>query len=429
MTRAAQIIPLFRARALGAVIAQIWQAAGSFALLLVAAWLLGAAGLGLLSLCLGVIVLATAIASGMVGDSLTILDRHDRHIRGGLEFWALALVAASMLVTAVGLAVARLLTPGQAVLFALAMAAFQLEELVRRIFMATMRFWRLVIIDSTAVLCAVGIVAIWSLVADFDVAVFFLALLVGQVSGIAVGIAMLPAAERAFVSMRGGNIRRVGGFGAWRGAQVSIPPLVLTAVRVIITLTLGAAALGEVEAARIYAAPALLAVQGFGSYLLSSYVRDKDLELQVLVRRAWAAALFMIGAALAFGAILTILAPLTSAFVTGPNIPVDRLAVAGWALFVAGTASCQPFASLAAARGRQIRVFVCRCIDATFAIGLVAFLVGLVGASAAWTPFALAAGVMLGGALVRQFVLRPLTHSQLGQPVDIVAMRTGYATQ
>jgi O-antigen/teichoic acid export membrane protein len=420
---------LFRARALGAVVAQIWQAIGSFALLLIAAWLLGAAGLGLLSLCLGIIVLATALASGMVGDSLTILDRHDRQIRGGLEFWALALAAASMLVTAVGLAVARLLTPGQAVLFALALAAFQLEELVRRVFMATMRFWRLVIIDSTAMLCAVGIVAIRSLVADIDVAVFFLALLVGQVAGMAVGIAMLPTPERALVSMRRGSIRQVAGFGAWRGAQVSIPPLVLTAVRVVITLTVGAAALGQVEAARIYAAPALLAVQGFGSYLLSSYVRDKGLELQVLVRRAWGAALFMIGAALAFGAILTILAPVMSEFVTGPNVPVDRLAVAGWALFVAGTASCQPFASLAAARGRQIRVFICRCTDATLAIGLVGFLLGLVGVSASWTPFALAAGVVLGGALVRQFVLRPLTHSQLGQPADIVAPRTGYATQ
>lgn len=60
-----------------AILAQVWQAAGSFALQVIAAHLLGAPGLALVSLCLGVIVLATAVSSGVVGDSLTVLDRRD----------------------------------------------------------------------------------------------------------------------------------------------------------------------------------------------------------------------------------------------------------------------------------------------------------------------------------------------------------------
>ena len=73
------------------MVAQVWQAAGSFGLQLLAAWLLGASGLGLLSLCLSIIILATAVTSGMVGDSLVILDRRNRAIRAGLQFWALVL--------------------------------------------------------------------------------------------------------------------------------------------------------------------------------------------------------------------------------------------------------------------------------------------------------------------------------------------------
>ncbi len=75
---------------------------------------------------------------------------------------------------------------------------------------------------------------------------------------------------------RGAQIRTVAGFGGWRGAQVGIPPLILSAVRVIVAASVGAAALGQVEAARIFVAPATLAVQGLGSYLLASYVRDKQ---------------------------------------------------------------------------------------------------------------------------------------------------------
>ncbi|NHB84230.1 hypothetical protein G7085_05215 [Tessaracoccus sp. HDW20] len=60
----------------------MWQAVGNFGLQIIAAWTLGAAGLGLISLSLGVIILATALASGMVGDSLVILRREDPRVRG-----------------------------------------------------------------------------------------------------------------------------------------------------------------------------------------------------------------------------------------------------------------------------------------------------------------------------------------------------------
>ena len=420
------VLRLLRGRATGAVVAQGWQAIGSFGLQLLAAWLLGASGLGRLSLCLSIIVLATAAISGMVGDSLVVLDRHSAPIRGGLQFWALALAVGSLILVVGGMTVSNVLSPLEATLMGLALVAFQLEELVRRIFMATMRFWFLVIIDSAAVVTALTIVGVWSAGHQPQLSTFFVGLLVGQIVGLAVGIAMLPNSERRLVSLRGAAIRNVAGFGIWRGLQVSVAPAVLTGMRVIVTGLVGAAALGQIELARIYVAPALLSVQGLGSYLLSTYVRDQKLPLADLVRRAWRAALGMMGAAVLIGAAVTVFVSSLSDVISGPGVAVDRLTVVGWVAYVAASASCQPFASLAAARGRPARVFRCRLVDAVLALGLLLVLLA-VGVSAAWVPFVLAGGLFTGGVLVRQFALKPLLHPTLGQPTDPRTPRTSYA--
>jgi O-antigen/teichoic acid export membrane protein len=410
------------------MVAQVWQAVGSFGLQLLAAWLLGASGLGLLSLCLSIIILATAVASGMVGDSLVILDRRDRAIRGGLQFWALVLAAVSLLATMVALPASGLLTPAQALLMGLALVAFQLEELVRRVFMATMHFWRLVIIDSAAVVSAFAVVGIWALIETVTITTFFIALGVGQLIGIGVGVAMLPASERTLVSLRGAAIRTVAGFGAWRGAQVSIAPLVLTAMRVAVTAAAGAAALGHLELARIYVAPLLLSVQGLGSYLLSTYVRDKDYALAVLNRRAWRASLGMVIGALVSGAVIVGVAPIVTAAVSGPDIPLDRLAVAGWVLYVAASGTLQPFASLAAARGRPSQILRCRLVDAIFVVTVIPLLPGR-GVSVSWTPFILAGGLVLGGILVRQFALKPLSKYQPHRSAGFIRSRILHASR
>ena len=197
-------------------------------------------------------------------------------------------------------------------------------------------------------------------------------------------------------------------------------------MRVAVTAAAGAAALGELELARIYVAPALLSVQGFGSYLLSTYVRDKTFALPVLIRRAWRAGLGMAAGALVDrrchrrgraarfrGGVWT-------------DVPLDRVAVAGWVLYVAALASLQPFASLAAARGRPSQVLRCRIVDAIVVIALIPLLLSL-GLLASWTPFILAAGLVLGGILVRQFVLKPLSRYQPRRSAGFLRSRTSYA--
>lgn len=389
------------------MVAQIWQAIGSFGLQLTAAWLLGAAGLGLFSLCLGIVVLASALTSGMVGDSLVVLDRRDRAIRGGLQAWTLILSAAFFLVTVITLPVSGLLTPVEAVVLGLALVAFQAEELVRRALMANLRFWHLVVMDTVAALVGLGFVAGWVALAPAGLTTFFLALLVGQLAGLAVGIALLPRAERSLVSLRGAAVRRIVAFGGWRGAQVSVGPLVLTAMRITVTAIAGGFALGELELARVYVAPVLLAVQGLGSYLLSSYVSDREQELGALVRRAWRASGSMMLGAITIGGALVLIGPYLTRFVSGPDVDLNRLALLGWVMYAVATASVQPFASLAAARGRPDLVFRCRLADATVAVvGVVLLLQS--GVAVSWVPMILAAGLVLGGFLVRRIALRPL---------------------
>ena len=120
-----------------------------------------------------------------------------------------------------------LLTPVEALLMGLALVAFQLEELVRRVFMATMRFWRLVIIDSAAVLSAFALVGIWALIEPVAITTFFIALGVGQLIGIVVGVAMLPTTERTLVSLRGmrdQDRRRVRGLARGAGLHRAADP-------------------------------------------------------------------------------------------------------------------------------------------------------------------------------------------------------------
>src|SRR4051812_35667750 len=84
-----RLVALLRRPATGAVFGQVTQAFAGLVLSVAAARFLGAAGLATFSLVYGAVVLATAVTSGLVGDSLTVLDRHEPGLRAGLHVWAL----------------------------------------------------------------------------------------------------------------------------------------------------------------------------------------------------------------------------------------------------------------------------------------------------------------------------------------------------
>ena len=394
---------LRRLPALAAALAQLAQAAGSFALQVVAAHALGASGLGTISLCLGTTILTTAVTSGLVGDSLTVLDRHEPRVRAALQAWLVVVTLAGSVGAALVLNVTGVLGGGEAVLFAVATAAFQVEEVLRRVLMAVQRFWTLLVVDGVAV--ATTLLSLL-LVDEIQVGSFLLSVAVGQAAGILVAIAVLPATERRLVPLRGAALREVIAFGGWRGAQVALTPTGLTISRFVLLGAAGSVALGEVEAGRILGAPALLVVQGLGSYLLSTYARDRALPLETLKARARRASLAMAGTAVALGVVVTALTPLLAPLAVGRSIDVHLVTVAGWALFAAATATMQPFASLAVTRGNQRAVFGLRSLDVVVGTGLLALALGPIGLAAPLTPLVLAVGPVLSGVLVRTVVLR-----------------------
>ncbi|WP_163569527.1 polysaccharide biosynthesis protein [Fodinicola feengrottensis] len=76
---------LLARRASSALVSQGITAFASLVLQLVAARTLGAAGLGLYALCVSVLITATALYTGWVGDSVTVLDRFEPQIRAAIS--------------------------------------------------------------------------------------------------------------------------------------------------------------------------------------------------------------------------------------------------------------------------------------------------------------------------------------------------------
>lgn len=176
-----------------AIGAQMWQAATSFALQILASWMLGASGLALVSLCYGIIIVATAVNGGIVGDSLTVLARRDSTINGGLNGWLLTVALIGGVGGASCLYVAGVLDAAAAIAFAGAAAAFMVEDTLRRVHIARLQFWRLFLIDGAA-LGALVTIAVAGRIDQMSVLVFLAALGVGQVIGGAVAWLLLPGA-------------------------------------------------------------------------------------------------------------------------------------------------------------------------------------------------------------------------------------------
>src|SRR3954451_4596056 len=187
---------LLRRPATGAVAGQMTQAVAGLALQVAAARLLGASGLAAFSLVYGGLVLVTAVSSGLVGDSLTVLDRHGPRVRAALQAFALAVAVGTGLAGALIGVLTGLLTPGAAVLLAGAGAAFVLEDTLRRLLMATGRYWSLPAVDGTVLVLSLAVLAACAAAAPLTLSAFLAALLAGQLGGAIVAWWRVPAGER-----------------------------------------------------------------------------------------------------------------------------------------------------------------------------------------------------------------------------------------
>jgi hypothetical protein len=268
--------------------------------------------------------------------------------------------------------------------FALATATFLAEDLLRRLLMASMRFWTIVAVDLVVLVGSVGLVAAVHLgPGTVSLQTFLIAMVVGQSAAAVTAWAMLPPADRRWVRGVVPERATVWRYGSWRALQHSIRPVTLALVRVVAIALIGLAAFGEVEAARLFVAPAILAVNGASNYLFASFANSSTATTPDLLRRADRGVAALLGAALALGFVAVVTLPLLGDLVAVGEFEISALAVAGWSAFAAATAAVTPYGVLAAVRVRQAKVFTIRAIETVASIGAVAMV--LASGADGWT--------------------------------------------
>jgi O-antigen/teichoic acid export membrane protein len=407
-------------RATAAVLGQGTQALAGLALQVAAARLLGAGGLAVFALVYGALVLGTAVCSGLVGDSLTVLDRADRGTRAGLHVWTALVSTGVGLAGAAAALVSGLVPVWAGLLLGPACAAFVVEDTLRRLLMATGRYRALPAVDLTSLAGALAALGVAGLTGGVTLASFVVALLVGQASAAAVAWARVPAEERPRGPWRRPDLRGVASFGVWRAAAQTVRPGSLTLLRVIVVAAAGTAAYGPLEAARVYTAPTLTLLAGIGSFLLPHFVGLRARPMAESLRVADRAAAGLAAGVGAVGVAGLLVLPWLGPALTGGDYAVPAAAVAGWSAYAVAGAVLLPYSSLASVHGGQRRVLALRALEFG-ALGAVAVLVVLVPAGVAWTPLALALGPVLAALAVRQRVVVPMTRTSTPVPVAVPA--------
>ncbi len=182
----------------------------------------------------------------------------------------------------------------------------------------------------------------------------------------------------------------------------------LNVARWIVLVAAGQAAVGELEAARILVAPAMLLVQGVG-------LVPRSRPMPQTASSAWLgcwtgadrAAVVMLAGALVVGSSAAVVLSWVGSAVTGGRFELSVVAVLGWAAYAASCAAVLPFGSLAAVLGQQRFVFFLRVADSVASLAITAFVVLTLQASTDWVPWLLSVGSIVGGLLCRQVILRP----------------------
>ncbi len=370
-----------------------------------AARLLGLEGLGRFATIYALIVLATALVTGFVGDSLTVLDRQDRRIRAALQLWCIGLSALTGVSIGLGVGLTGFVDPLSAVVVGLATTIFVLEDTLRRLLMAGLAFWRIVVVDVAGMVVAIGaVLAAVGTTADVGLIHFFGALTLAQAVAMCVAMALLPSHERRVVSCRGADLKTVAVYGSWRSVQLTVKPALLAGVRILGVAVVSAAAIGELEAARIYLSPAMIMISGLTSVLFADYAASRNASLGALLHQGDRA----VGRLVLGVIVLTIMAllalPWAGPIITGGDYELSTVAILGWASFAAATAAASPYSALAGVRGHQSVVVAVRLVESALSLLVVSALL-LAGASIVWIPLVLAAGVLGDGIVLRILVL------------------------
>ncbi|WP_159611329.1 hypothetical protein [Glutamicibacter sp. JC586] len=385
-------------------VAQAIQSLSSMIVLMLAAKLLGIEALGLFSILYGALILAAAITTGFVGDTLMVLDRHDPNIQAGLRFWFVLLsLGLGIVAVLISWAQTELSIVG-ATIYGLVAIAYVAEELTRRSYMAILDFPRLIVVDLVVLVTTSSILLGMALVQTLTIEIFLVAVLGGQVVGTLYGWLRLPRSEKVS-AQRPARIKMVADFGIWRSALQGLRPAQLTVTRFLVIALIGLVAAGQLEAARLYAAPAMLVVSGTCSFLFASLARQRDQAPLQQLHQTDRSVLKLFLATLGCAVIGMSLLPWGGPLLTG-MIP-SALAVTGWLAYASAVAVSTPYGLLAAVYEKARTVFVIRLADSILSVLLVLLVLSLTD-DYRLVPWAAALGAVAGGLTVRRWLIHEI---------------------
>jgi O-antigen/teichoic acid export membrane protein len=379
-------------RPIAAVISQGISSLTSLLLALVAARELGAEGLGEFAILFSILITFNSLATGYVGDSLTVLDRFDPELRRAI---GRAAVAVCVLGTVVAIASALLMDAGWAVAsaFALALLTWVIEEFGRRLLITRLEFWKLALNDmSFLAVTAAVIVAL--LAADrLTLVTLLLAMGTGSLAALVLAVVQLPRRELAPARSGSAALRRLNRFAAWRAAQTAVRPLSMSTIRISVALVATTAAVGDLEGARILATPMTTLIAGAATFLLPKMAAEERGEdpRRLPVTKV---ALWLGGVSLVVGIGCTLLVPWIAVPLLGEGVQVDQLAALFWAIFAAAFGLGIPFGNALVAMQQARLTFWIRVADA--AVGVVGATVLAWLVSPSWAPLGLAMGALIG---------------------------------
>ncbi len=387
-----------RARPLGAIVSQIVVAGTSLLLSLIALRQLGTAGLGTFSLLFGILLTASAVQTGWIGDSLTVLDRFDPGIRRSLFQSQYVAIVVVFSVTAWLASLLGGVEASTAVLFGVASAAWGVEETMRRLLLARRQFWTLVVNDLSFSIGAIGLlVVVVATGGAITIATLVAALVAGSTIAIGAAVLQLPRIELVRGPIAASRMRDLSSFAFWRAIQVGLRPGSLAAVRVIVATTASLGAVGQLEAARLMIAPILTVVNGAAMYFLPTYALQ--VKRGAAFRPSVPKAMTVIAAGtVGYGVIALGVHNLNEGFLISGEAPVSTAAIAAWVLYSTAFGIGLPAGVAAIALGRSRQTFNVRVIDAAIGVTLatVFALLGWIDA----VPAGLAAGAFVGAVLL-----------------------------
>jgi O-antigen/teichoic acid export membrane protein len=414
VSRLSRLASALTKRAAAPLISQGINAGGSLLLQIVAARTLGLAAYGSFAVCLALLSAATALYTGYVGDSLAVLDRHDRDTRATLVASAITLFAAAFVI-AFGTVVWLLHSPGAALVYAVMTVLWLMEETFRRILIARLEFWKLVVNDTSYNAIALVIVAVLLLIGrHVTLGAVFAAMAVGAATAVTVGISQVPRSERGNLRPGWPAMRAVATFAAWRSLHAALRPTALLLSKALVITVISLTASGMLEAGRLVVAPLQVVINGAGSFLLAGFAAGERGKAERNNRMARYAVWLLLATIVICGSILALLAGPAGRIMTGR--PVDPLLVFGWTAYLAVWAVGLPYISEVVARKHSRAVFVARLIDSVLGLALAGIALAL-GGGIVVVPWLMA----LGGLYSVWRVVRLAIRTRVPTPVTELA--------